>query len=1178
MRTVVFCVLAVLAACSIDPVTFVQQDAGPGMDADATPIDTVDAGPVTLMVSTQDMTIPEGEQSMLTVALSGPPTAATLVTVMTANDTKVGVVPTALLFQTTNWSVPQGVMITGKEDANVNDEQVNVAVISMDLEAILSVTVHITDNDELAIVTTPSTMVEISEGSSATVGVRLSAQPTGSLVVNVASANTGAATASPAAVTFSELNWNIDQNVTVTGVEDVNITNDPTQLNLTGTGVAAVGLALNVVDNDVLGIQVSTTNLGSIDEGSTGTTFTAQLTQLPLGPVTVNVASNNSLVATATPPVLTFTTANWNVPQTVSVDAPHDGDVADGATAITLMATGLLARSVAVSVTDDDVQALVATPNTVTVPEGGMVMFTVHLAYVPASSVTATVSSLNGTVATAGPATLTFTPANYATPQAVMVMGLQDLDAADTPTTIRLEDAAAGLLTNVPVTVVDDETLLIETSAVSVALGEASSTTFQARLSAMPTGPVTVNVSSGNVSAAMVGPATLTFTTANYMTYQTITVTGVQDDNLESEEIQLTLTASGIPSTAVTANVTDDDMQAVVVSTTITTVPEGGSGMVGVSLMYQPQASVTVTVMSANTSAVTATPATLTFTTTNYASPQNISIFGVQDADTVDSSTTVALTAPSATGAAISVTINDDDTLAIQTEVSAINVNEGGTSILRVRLSAQPAATTAVSIASSNTLAATVSPSSLSFTTANWMNYQDVTVSGLEDANLTDEAATVIVSSTGLGNVNVAVTVVDNDTQSISTTVGSVTVVEGTSVMFGVHLNAMPAGTVIVNVASADPTVATVSGALTFTPANYGADQFVTVAGVQDLDLVSEASVITLSSAGLVNRLVTANVTDDDVQRVVISPQSLTLNEGQSSPVMVSLAFQPANTVIVNMFSSNPAVANVAPAMVTFTTANYATPQNVVVNTLQDPDSTNGATTITGTLPGATTGVANVTVLDDDLVQIELDQTTMWVYENSVRSFQARLTAQPAVKTDVAFSTSDGMRANPIPKMLTFTTTNWNVYQPVQVFSGNDDDIEYENVRIDATGGTMFPRTVRVDVIDDDLLAVEPVYIDTCHGEPTTARVWLRGRPFSGPPHNGSLAVALLAGAYVNVGPPVMTFDQGNFSDFQLATMTSNYDDKGHIDQIQVTAPGQQTLRIDFTLRPGKPGVQCLQQ
>ena len=70
-----------------------------------------------------------------------------------------------------------------------------------------------------------ATSVTVTEGASATYDVKLKAPPAAELKVSPASSDTGAATVSTAAtddkLTFTESNWNANQRVTVTGVQDV---------------------------------------------------------------------------------------------------------------------------------------------------------------------------------------------------------------------------------------------------------------------------------------------------------------------------------------------------------------------------------------------------------------------------------------------------------------------------------------------------------------------------------------------------------------------------------------------------------------------------------------------------------------------------------------------------------------------------------------------------------------------------------------------------------------------------------------------------------------------------------------------------------------------------------------------------------------------------------------------
>ncbi len=58
------------------------------------------------------------------------------------------------------------------------------------------------------------------DGITATFTVKLSTQPDGDVVINAASSDTGEGTVFPSSLTFTSSNWNVDQTVTVTGVDD----------------------------------------------------------------------------------------------------------------------------------------------------------------------------------------------------------------------------------------------------------------------------------------------------------------------------------------------------------------------------------------------------------------------------------------------------------------------------------------------------------------------------------------------------------------------------------------------------------------------------------------------------------------------------------------------------------------------------------------------------------------------------------------------------------------------------------------------------------------------------------------------------------------------------------------------------------------------------------------------
>ncbi|HYF01501.1 MAG TPA: PA14 domain-containing protein, partial [Planctomycetota bacterium] len=103
-------------------------------------------------------------------------------------------------------------------------------------------------------------------------------------------------------------------------------------------------------------------------------------------------------------------------------------------------------------------QNIVLATSALTVPEGQSRTFTVRLANAPASDVVVNVARSSGsTDVTATPASLTFTPSTWSTPQTVTVAAAHDGDATNDGATVTC--SASGLSSqSVSVTVTDDDT------------------------------------------------------------------------------------------------------------------------------------------------------------------------------------------------------------------------------------------------------------------------------------------------------------------------------------------------------------------------------------------------------------------------------------------------------------------------------------------------------------------------------------------------------------------------------------------------------------------------------------------------------------------------------------------------------------------------------------------------
>ena len=294
----------------------------------------------------------------------------------------------------------------------------------------------------------------IEEGSTGTYTVALDTRIlTGAVTIAIASDNPDV-TVSPTEVTLRPLDMT-PRTITVTAASDADRNDETATLTHTANGahyydvIATVGVTVNdttappPAPDPALSVSVASLRLA---EGSSGS-YTVALATRPDDNVTVTISSDNADVTTR-PASLTFTTANWSTPQRVTVSAASDGDTANDTATLTHTASGggyndAPAVSVAVSVTDDDTAGLVITPTVLNLIENGISAYIVSLTAQPSGNVTVAIASDNPDV-TVRPTALTFTPTNWATPQAVLVITRADAGGGDELATLRMTAQGGG--------------------------------------------------------------------------------------------------------------------------------------------------------------------------------------------------------------------------------------------------------------------------------------------------------------------------------------------------------------------------------------------------------------------------------------------------------------------------------------------------------------------------------------------------------------------------------------------------------------------------------------------------------------------------------------------------------------------------------------------------------------
>ena len=1145
-----------------------------------------------LVVDPDSLTVAENGSGSFEVALATQPSASVSVTVSSGDAGAVSVPSQVLVFTTGDWSTARSVSVGGVDDDDALDESVTVTVTASggDYGGVTAgVDVSVTDDDTVNLVVDPGSL-SISENGSGTFEVALATRPSGQVSVTVSSGDSAAVSVPSQALVFTTGNWSTARSVSVGGVDDEDALGETVTVTLTASGGDYAGetatVAVSVSDDDTVNLVVDPGSL-QISENGSGT-FEVSLATRPSGQVSVTVSSGDTDAVSVTSQALVFTTGNWSTARSVSVGGVDDDDALDESVSVTLTASGGdyggVTALVSVSVSDTDTAGLVVDPDSLTISENGSGSFEVALATQPSGQVSVTVSSGDSGAVSVPSQALVFTTGDWSIAQSVAVGGVDDDDALDESVTVTLTASGGdygGATAGVDVSVTDDDTPALMVDPDSLTISEGGSGNLGVRLATRPSGQVSVMVSSGDSGAVSVPAQALVFTTGDWSTAQSVSVGGVDDDDVLDESVLVTLTASGGDYAGATAEVDvtvdDDDTAAVVVDPESLTISENGSGSFEVALATQPSASVSVTVSSGDAGAVSVPAQALVFTTGNWSTAQSVAVGGVDDDDASSESVTVTVTASGGgyvgEAAEVDVTVNDDDTANLVVDPGSLTISENGSGSFEVSLATQPSATVSVTVSSGDTDAVSVPAGTLTFTTSDWSTAQSVTVGGVDDDDALDESVTVTLSASGGDyggeTASVSVAVSDPDTAGLVVDPDSLTISENGSGTFEVSLATQPSATVSVTVSSGDSAAVSVpSQVLVFTTGDWSTARSVSVEGVDDDDALDESVTVTLTASGGgyagETAAVVVSVSDDDTVNVVVDPGSLQISENGSGSFEVSLATQPSATVSVTVSSGDSAAVSVPSQALVFTTGNWSTAQSVSVGGVDDDDALDESVSVTlsasgGDYAGATAEV-DVTVDDDDTAAVVVDPESLTISENGSGSFEVALATQPSASVSVTVSSGDSAAVSVPSQVLVFTTGDWSTAQSVTVEGVDDDDASSESVLVTltASGGGYVGEAAEVDVTvnDDDTanLVVDPGSLTISENGSGTFEVSLATRP------SGQVSVTVSSGDTdaVSVGRTSLTFTTGNWSTAR-SVIVGGVDDDDALDEsvaVTVTAAG----------------------
>ena len=330
-----------------------------------------------------------GATDSLSIALSTRPTSNVTVTITGDSDVAVaGKTSTTLTFTRGNWNIAQIVAVSAVDDTAEEDLEnatIRFSTASKDTSynnlAIAPVPVSITDNDQppppAVLVTQSGGATAVTEGGATdTLAIVLSRQPIANVTVTV-NGNSDLTVAGSASTTFTftPLNWNIAQTLTVAAVDDAaaeglesaNITFSASSSDARYNNLTVAPVSASITDNDqATPPAVLVTQSGgstAVTEGGATDTLSIALSKQPSANVTVTVTGNSDLtVGGSASATFTFTPLNWNIAQTMTVAAVDDATAEGLESANITFSTAssdtsynnLLVAPVSASITDND--------------------------------------------------------------------------------------------------------------------------------------------------------------------------------------------------------------------------------------------------------------------------------------------------------------------------------------------------------------------------------------------------------------------------------------------------------------------------------------------------------------------------------------------------------------------------------------------------------------------------------------------------------------------------------------------------------------------------------------------------------------------------------------------------------------------------------------------------------
>lgn len=407
-----------------------------------------------------------------------------------------------------------------------------------------------------------TSIIELIEGAEGAKRIfKLNVKPNSNVIVTIKSDHDDRLSISSSSLAFTPLNWNTDQTVTFTAIDD-HIANGDLNFSITinsSSGDSRFNDIKNTVqvkikDNDDVGIIYDDSSI-ILNEGQS-VVRTFKLKSQPLADVILNISSDHNDKLTISSKQLIFTSSNWNINQSVIFTAIDD-NIASGdlsfnikikSSSTDVLYNNIPENAIQITIKDDDLAGIIYDSTSAILNEGQYITRTFKLKSQPTSDVTLNISSNNSSRISISKSSLTFTASNWDTEQSVKFTAIDDsIDDGDVTVSVTIKSMSSdinynNLSSGFAITVKDNDTSGIIADTTSATINEGQYITRSFKLKSQPTSNVILNISSNDTNSRLsISKSSLVFTESNWNIEQSVVFTAI-DNNIKDDDVDVLVT------------------------------------------------------------------------------------------------------------------------------------------------------------------------------------------------------------------------------------------------------------------------------------------------------------------------------------------------------------------------------------------------------------------------------------------------------------------------------------------------------------------------------------------------------------------------------------------------------------------------------------------------------------